>query len=63
MISGAADSHKPVSHFADGCAVLGGCGAASWDRDSDVLSMHWRVCSFGSNGGIAGGRGPAFLRL
>lgn len=27
----------------------------SWDCDSDVLSMHWSVCSFVSNNGIAGG--------
>lgn len=63
MITGAADSHNPVSHFAAECAVFGGCGAASWDCDSDVLSMHWRVCSFGSNNGIAGGRGTTFVRL
>lgn len=55
MIAGAADSHKLLSHFADKCVVAGGYGAVSWDCDSDVLSMHWSVCSFVPNNGIAGG--------
>lgn len=55
MIRGAADSHKAQSHSADKCVAVGGCGAASWDCDSDVLSMHRSVCSFVSNNGIAGG--------
>lgn len=55
MITGAADSHKLVSHFADKRVVVGGYGAVSWDCDSDVLSMHWSVCSFVSNNSIAGG--------
>lgn len=62
MITGAADSHKLVSHFAD-CVVVGGHGAVSWDCDIDVLSMHWSVCSFVSNNGIAGGHRCGAPRL
>lgn len=55
MITGAADSHKLVSHSADKYVVVDCYGAVSWDCDSDVLSMHWSVCSFVSNNSIAGG--------
>lgn len=39
MVTGAADSHELVSHFADKCVVVGIYGAVSWDYDNDLLIM------------------------